>query len=95
MSKPLTKTQLIAALAEAAGTDRKVAGATLDALATLVAREVAAGGTVTLPGIGKIACKARPERQVRNPATGDLVTKAADKQVKISVAKALKDSVNV
>ncbi|MDX5356432.1 MAG: HU family DNA-binding protein [Rhodobacterales bacterium] len=94
MSKPMTKTQLVAALAEAMGADRKTATAALDAVADVVAREVAAGGTVTLPGIGKIACKARPERQVRNPATGEMVTKAADKQVKIAVAKALKDSVN-
>lgn len=93
-SKPMTKTQLVAALAEAMGADRKTATAALDAVADVVAREVAAGGTVTLPGIGKIACKARPERQVRNPATGEMVTKAADKQVKIAVAKALKDSVN-
>lgn len=93
-AKPMTKTQLVAALAEAMGVDRKVAGAALDAVAEVVAREVAAGGTVTLPGIGKVACKERPERQVRNPATGEMVTKAADKQVKITVAKALKDSVN-
>ena len=94
MTKPMTKTQLIAALAEAMGSDRKTAGAALDAIATVVATEVAAGGTVTLPGIGKVACKERPERQVRNPATGEMVAKPADKQVKISVAKALKDSVN-
>ncbi len=94
MSKPMTKTQLVAAVAEAMGADRKTATAALDAVAEVVAREVAAGGTVTLPGVGKIACKARPERQVRNPATGEMVTKAADKQVKIAVAKALKDSVN-
>ncbi|MFC0279575.1 MULTISPECIES: HU family DNA-binding protein [Falsigemmobacter] len=93
-AKPMTKTQLVAALAEAMGSDRKVAAAALDAVAEVVAREVAAGGTVTLPGIGKVACKERPERQVRNPATGEMVTKAADKQVKITVAKALKDSVN-
>jgi DNA-binding protein HU-beta len=49
---------------------------------------------VTLPGIGKVSCKARPERQVRNPATGETMTKAADKQVKVTIAKALKDSVN-
>ena len=40
------------------------------------------------------SCRARPERQVRNPATGESVTKAADKQVKFTIAKALKDSVN-
>lgn len=94
MSKPMTKTQLVAALAEEIGSDKKTAAAALDGIAALVAREVAAGGTVTLPGLGKVAYKSRPERQVRNPATGETITKPADKQVKFSIAKALKDSVN-
>jgi DNA-binding protein HU-beta len=94
MSKPMTKTQLLAAVADAMGADKKTAGAALDAIAAIVAREVAEGGAVTLPGLGKVACRARPERQVRNPATGEMVTKAADKQVKFTIAKALKDSVN-
>ena len=94
MSKPMTKTQLVAALAEEMGTDKKTASAALDGIAALIAREVAAGGTVTLPGLGKVACKSRPVRQVRNPATGETITKPADKQVKFSIAKALKDSVN-
>lgn len=94
MSKPMTKTQLLAAVAEAMGSDKKTASAALDAVAAVVAREVAAGGAVTLPGLGKVVCRARPERQVRNPATGEMVTKAADKQVKFTIAKALKDSVN-
>jgi len=94
MMKPMTKTQLVAAVADAMGADKKVAGAALDAMAEVVAREVAAGGSVMLPGLGKVACRARPERQVRNPATGETMTKAADKQVKFSIAKALKDSVN-
>ena len=95
MSKPMTKTQLVAALAEAMGSDKKAASAALDAVTTVVTREVAAGGAVTLPGLGKIACRARPERQVRNPATGEQITKSADKVVKMTIAKALKDSVNV
>ena len=94
MSKPMTKTQLVAALADAMGADKKIAGAALDAVAEVVAREVAAGGAVTLPGLGKVACRARPERQVRNPATGETMTKPADKQVKFAIAKALKDVVN-
>ncbi len=94
MSKPMTKTQLLAALADAMGSDKKTASAALDAIAAVVTREVAGGGAVTLPGLGKVACRARPERQVRNPATGETVTKGADKQVKFSIAKALKDSVN-
>ena len=94
MSKPMTKTQLVAALADAMGSDKKTANAALDAIASVVAREVAAGGAVTLPGLGKMVCRARPERQVRNPATGETVTKGADKQVKFAIAKSLKDSVN-
>ena len=92
--KPMTKTQLVAELAEAMGSDRKTASAALDGLAAVTARAVAAGGSVNLPGLGKIVCRARPERQVRNPATGETMTKAADKQVKFAIAKALKDSVN-
>jgi DNA-binding protein HU-beta len=94
MSKPMTKTQLVAALAEEMGGDKKTASSALDAIAAVVTREVAAGGAVTLPGIGKVQCRARPERQVRNPATGETITKAADKVVKVAIAKALKDSVN-
>jgi DNA-binding protein HU-beta len=93
-TKPMTKTQLVAAMAEAMGADRKTAAAALDALSTVVTAEVSAGGAVTIPGIGKVVCRARPERQVRNPATGATMTKPADKQVKIAIAKALKDVVN-
>ncbi|CUX83006.1 MAG: DNA-binding protein HU-beta [Roseibaca calidilacus] len=93
-AKPMTKTQLVAALAEEMDADKKTANAALDAIAALVMREVAAGGAVTLPGIGKVMCRARPERQVRNPATGETMTKEADRAVKVTIAKALKDAVN-
>lgn len=93
-AKPLTKAELVAALAEELGSDKKSAAAALDAITTVVTREVSNGGAVTLPGIGKISCRARPERQVRNPQTQEIITKPADKQVKVTVAKALKDSVN-
>ncbi len=49
---------------------------------------------MTLPGVGKIYCRERPERMVRNPATGEQIKKEADKVVKMTIAKALKDSVN-
>ena len=94
MSKPMTKTELVSQLAAEMGTDKKSASAALDGLAMIVTREVANGGAVTVPGIGKIHCRARPERQVRNPATGETLTKPADKTVKVVIAKALKDSVN-
>ncbi|NKX44902.1 HU family DNA-binding protein [Roseicyclus persicicus] len=92
--KPMTKTQLVAAIAEEMGSDKKTAAAALDAVAAVVTKEVAAGGAVTLPGIGKVYCRERAERMVRNPATGESIKKEADKQVKVTVAKSLKDSVN-
>jgi DNA-binding protein HU-beta len=92
--KPMTKTQLVAALADEMGSDKKTASAALDAISSIVTKEVANGGAVTLPGIGKVYCRERPERMVRNPATGEQIKKDADKQVKVTVAKALKDSVN-
>lgn len=94
MTKPLTKTQLIAALAEQLSSDKKQAAAALEAVTAVITREVSQGGAVTLPGIGKIYCRERPERMVRNPATGEQIKKEADKVVKVTIAKALKDSVN-
>ena len=94
MSKPMTKTQLIATLAEEMGSDKKSASSALDSMCNLITREVSGGGAVTLPGVGKISCRERPERMVRNPATGEQFKKDADKVVKMTIAKALKDSVN-
>ncbi|KAG1713769.1 DNA-binding protein HU-beta 2 [Nymphon striatum] len=93
-TKPMTKTQLVAALSEEMGTDKKSASAALDAIVGLITKEVSGGGAVTLPGVGKIYCRERPERMVRNPATGEQIKKDADKVVKMTIAKALKDSVN-
>lgn len=94
MAKPLTKTQLVAALAEEMGVDKKAATSALEAVTNVITNEVSGGGAVTLPGVGKIYCRERPERMVRNPATGEQIKKDADKVVKMTIAKALKDSVN-
>ena len=93
MSKSMTKTALVAALAEAMGSDKKTANAALDAMSSVVTAEIVAGGAVTLPGLGKLSCRTRPARMVRNPATGEQIAKPADKAVKFTIAKALKDSV--
>ena len=94
MAKPMTKTQLVAAIADKMGSDKKSAAAALDALTSIITEEVSGGGAVTLPGVGKIYCRERPARMVRNPATGEQFQKDADKVVKMTIAKALKDSVN-
>jgi DNA-binding protein HU-beta len=94
MANQLTKAQLVAALAQETGGDKKAASSMLDALTGIITRTVAEGGSVTLPGVGKIYCRERPERMVRNPSSGEQIKKDADRVVKITVAKALKDSIN-
>ena len=93
-NKPMTKSQLVANLAESVGSDKASANRMIDALSAIISKEVAAEGAVTLPGIGKFSCRARPERMVRNPATGEQMKKPADRVVKVSIAKALKDVIN-
>lgn len=94
MAKAMTKTQLVATLADEMGSEKKTAAAALDAIISVITREVSSGGAVALPGVGKIYCRERPARMVRNPATGEQIHKDADKVVKMTIAKALKDSVN-
>ena len=94
MAKPMTKTQLVAALADKMDTDKKSAASALEAVTGIITSEVSSGGAVTLPGVGKIYCRERPPRWVRNPATGEQIHKDADKVVKMTIAKALKESVN-
>ncbi|GAA6181888.1 HU family DNA-binding protein [Shimia sp. NS0008-38b] len=93
MANTLTKTQLIAALAEELRTDEKSASEALDAIVEVISKEIAGGGAVTLPGIGKIYVRERPERMARNPATGEALRKEADKVVKMTISKALKERV--
>jgi DNA-binding protein HU-beta len=92
--KTMTKSQLIAALAEEASLDKATANRTLEALTSIISKEMAAGGAVTLPGLGKFSCKVRPERTVRNPSTGEMIPKPADRVAKVTIAKQLKSMIN-
>ena len=92
--KPMTKTQLVAAIADVASVDKATANRALEALTDIVTKEVASGGAVTLPGLGKFACRTRPERTVRNPSTGAQMVKPADRVAKVTIAKQLKEVIN-
>ncbi|MCY3983003.1 MAG: HU family DNA-binding protein [Roseovarius sp.] len=95
MTKPMTKSELVEAISnEMGGQTKSLANSALDAMAAVIAREVSAGRAITIPGIGKIHAVDRPARMVRNPSTGEAFQKDADKAVKFTAAKALKDSVN-
>jgi len=86
-TKPMTKAQLVAALADESGMDKKGASGALDSLINIITREVSGGGAVTLPGVGKIYCRERPERMVRNPATGEQIKKDASRKTLTRLSK--------
>ena len=91
MAKPLTKSQIIGTVAEAAGLTKKQAAATLEALVNLAYKN--AKNSFTLPGLGKLVLVNRKARMGRNPATGEAIKIAAKRVVKFRVAKAAKDAI--
>lgn len=48
----------------------------------------------SIPGFGKFKVRASPEREGRNPSTGEKMTVAASKKLTFVPAKALKDTLN-
>ncbi len=91
MGKPMTKSQIIASVAEASGIDKKQATAALEALATLAYEN--AGDGFTIPGLGKLVKVDRAARMGRNPATGETIQIPAKTVLKFRIAIAAKDAV--
>ncbi len=89
--KPVTKSQLIAMLAEKACITKKQAGDVLAELAAVGYKEAKKG--FTLPGFGKLVVVKRKARMGRNPATGEPIKIPAKTVVKFRIAKACKDAV--
>ena len=90
-AKPLTKSQLVALLAEAGGISKKQSAAILTTLADIAYKE--AKKNFTFPGIGKLVLVNRKARMGRNPATGETIQIPAKRVVKFRVAKACKDAI--
>jgi DNA-binding protein HU-beta len=87
----MTKSQIIAAVAEKAAITKAQAKDALEALAEL-AYEGATDG-FTIPGIGKLVKVDRAARSGRNPATGETIEIPAKTVLKFRIAKAAKDAV--
>lgn len=91
---PTTKTQIMAALAEAGQITKKQAVAVYEKLLEIAikgAKQEEKG--ILLPGIGKVKLVKRPARIGRNPATGEQIKIKAKKVVKLVACKALKDAI--
>jgi DNA-binding protein HU-beta len=91
MAKAMTKSQIVAGVAEKIGISKKQAGEAIDTLATMAYKNAKNGFTV--PGLGKLVLVNRKARMGRNPATGEAIKIPAKRVVKFRVAKACKDAI--
>ena len=92
-NKPMTKTQLLAALAEKTGLSKRQVSDLWDVYLDVLYSQVKSAGQCVVPGVGKLVRVNRKARQGRNPATGETITIPAKTVVKFRVAKAAKDAV--
>lgn len=92
MAQRLTKSQLMAAMADAWGVSKKDAGEHYEKLVKLIYGEVGRAGEIMLPGLGKLVKKHRAARAGRNPLTGATIQIPAKTVLKFAVNKAAKDA---
>lgn len=90
-ASPMSKSKVIAHIAEETEVSKKTAAAMLDALSTLAHKEAKKG--FTIPGLGKLVVVNRKARMGRNPATGATIKIPAKKVLKFRIAKAAKDAI--
>jgi DNA-binding protein HU-beta len=89
-TRPMSKSQIAAHLAEKFGFSKKTGAELLEEIASLAVRESKRG--FTLPGLGKLVVVKRKERMGRNPQTGEPIKIPAKTVLKFRIAKAAKDA---
>ena len=91
--KIVNKTELVASVAEKAGTTKKDAEKAINALFASVEEALAKKDKVQIIGFGTFEVKARQARKGRNPQTGKEITIPASTTPVFKAGKGLTDSV--
>lgn len=94
-----TKSEVFNAVSESTGLSKKEVAGVFDAITAEIAKALKKTGPqqFTIPGLCKIVVKnvpAKPRREVRNPATGEMIwadPKPASKTVRVRALKNLKE----
>ena len=93
-AKPMTKSKIVATIADKCGTPKKTAVQFFEELFKLAVRECKGGaGKFVIPNIGRAVKAHRKARMGRNPATGEAIKIKAKTVVRLRPAKAFKDAV--
>ena len=89
----MTKSQVLATLAEQTNLTKKDVTSVIDAMAELGYKEVKKNGEFVVVGFGKMVKAKRKARMGRNPMTGEEIKIPAKTVVKFRLSKAAKESV--
>ena len=89
----MTKSDLVAAAANAAGITKKDAGIALDAVLDAIAQHLAKGENVTITGFGTFRVSKRAARTGVNPRTSERINIPAMTLPAFKAGKALKEAV--
>ncbi len=87
------KTELIALLQEKTGGTAEETRKTVNAMIDIIMESLAEGEKILLPGMGSLKVVDRTEHKGRNPRTGEEITIPAQKVVRFSPGKFLREAV--
>lgn len=90
----MTKTELVFELANQTKLTKQDAEKAIDAMVSAIEQGLQKDGVVKVSGLGTFKVSARAARTGRNPQTGEEIEIPAQKSVKFSVSKILKEAVN-
>lgn len=98
MASPMSKSKIIAHLADTVSTpekpvSKKQVTGFFDELFKLAVKEAKGAGKFVIPGLGRAVKAHRKARMGRNPATGEPIKIKAKTVVRLRAAKAFKDAV--
>jgi len=99
MAKPMSKSKIVATLADKLSTKDKVVSKKqivqfFDELLTLAVKECKGGaGKFVIPNIGRAVKAHRKARMGRNPQTGEAIKIKAKTVVRLRASKAFKDAI--
>lgn len=90
----MTKTDLVAKIADDTGLTKKQAEAALNSFLATITDELKAGNKVALIGFGTFETTVRAARTGKNPSTGEKISIPSSVSPKFKAGKVLKYAVN-
>ena len=90
----MNKAELIDALTDKMGSDRRQATAAVENVVDTIVRAVHKGDSVTITGFGVFEQRRRAARVARNPRTGETVKRKASQTCRFRAGDALKSALN-